>query len=557
MASFGNVTSVVERPVGTTLAVAAPAGSSTVTVDDISKLAWPTGGCQIGAQTFTYTVDAAPDQTVDVIDQDEDVAGSDEVGTLQLGAPTTGGPILTESAVSLMTEGSVELDVEAPLVVEEGGVAQTTSIDYGVDEPVIQWQTSAVTERIATVLLPDQQEELVLRVPRPLWDRLPSDIRDAAPETVALENVEGEWVMTDVVDEDPSVDASFINIATLPATQGPLLPVAAVDASTFFDEAWANPTRVTVTDSSYATAIGTSSTATVTSHTTGFKSGTISDDSGVGAVAWVLSGGHHDAETASPPQTSHYLKATDFGFSIPAGATVTGIVAQITRSESDTGRVTDNIVKLVKGGTVSGNDKSNPAEWPTPTDFSAFTGITYGGINDLWGLAFTPANINASDFGVVLSVNLGSGVFPVAHVSDIQLKISYTTVSVTAFRSNTHFLKATNFGFSIPDQATITGITVAVDRKASDNTGDDYVVDNQIRLTNGTDASGDRAITTHWPTAAGVATYGGDLWGQEWTSDDINAASFGVLLSADVNFGVTASVDDIQVSVSYVTAGDA
>ena len=203
MASFGNVTSVVERPVGTTLAVAAAAGAGSITVDDISKLTWPDGGIQIGAQTFAYLINAAPDQSVNVIDQDEDDEGSDEVGTLYL-------------------------------------QGRFTSVDYDVDEPVIQWLTSPVTERIATVLIPGQAEELVLRVPRHLWDRLPSDIRerDAAPETVALENVEGEWVMTDVVSEDPTVDASFIDIATLPVTTAATGAGTGADDAGFFDEAW-------------------------------------------------------------------------------------------------------------------------------------------------------------------------------------------------------------------------------------------------------------------------------------------------------------------------------
>ncbi len=524
MAEFGNVIAVVERPVGTSLQTAAIAGAGALVVDDVSKLTWPAGGLRIGTESFIYSVDVAPDQSIDVIDKDEDDQGVDEVGTVTL-------------------------------------VGQALDNGYDVDEPVVQFQQSVVTERLATVLLPDQAEELVLRVPRHLWDRLPSDIRerDAAPETVALENVQGEWVMTDVVSEDPSVDASFIDISTLPTSTSFTTAGTGADDPTFFDEAWTAPGNVTgAADNAYAHAIGTSSTATVTPHNTGFISvGTGADDASVGTVAW----DDTDPATAdpavvlstSPPQVSHYLSVTDFGFAVPVGATITGVTARITRAEGTDGRVTDNIVKLVKGGTASGTDHSQPAEW-LPLIFQA---ATYGSTADLWGLGLTPADVNASDFGVAISVNLGSGAAPTASVGKVELKVNYTTTSTTEFRSDTHFLTATNFTLGVPDEATITGIMVKIERHASDNAGDDYVTDNQVRLTTGTDTSTDSSKTGHWPTADAIATYGGDLWGMELTSDDINNSAFGVVLSADVNFNVTAFVDAISISVSYVTAGDA
>ncbi len=527
MAEFGNVIAVVERPVGTTLQTAALAGAGSLVVDDISKLTWPAGGLRIGTEQFIYSVDVAPDSAIAVIDQDEDDEGVDEVGTITLAGALLNG--------------------------------------YGVDEPVLQFQESLVTERLATVLLPDQAEELVLRVPRHLWDRLPSDIRerDAAPETVALENVEGEWVMTDVVSEDPSVDASFINIATLPISTSSTPAGTGADDATFFDEAWTAPGNVTGTaDDAYAHAIGTSSTATVTPHNTGLKSATAAvDDSTTGSLAWTSLSGALDAggnaATALGTGNTHRLQVTDFGFSVPAGATITGVTVSITRTGGEDKAVFDAIVKLIKGGSVVGTDNSNPAGWPGGTGAHAgFAVQTYGG--DLWGTSLTPADVNASDFGVNLQATItASGGVSAAFVDLIRVRVNYTTTSTTAFRSNTHFLTATNYVLGVPDEATIIGITVKIERHASDNTGDDYVVDNQVRLTNGTDASADVAKTAHWPTSDAIATYGGDLWGMEWTSDDINNSAFGVLLSADVNFNVTAYVDAISIIVSYVTAGDA
>ncbi len=519
MASFGNVIAVVERPVGTTLQTAATAGDGVITVDDISKLTWPAGGLRIGTEHFIYEIDAAPDQSVNVIDQDEDDEGSDEVGTITLGGAT--------------------LDAS-----------------YDVDEPVLQFQDTLVTERLATVLLPDQAEELVLRVPRHLWDRLPSNIRerDAAPETVALENVQGEWVMTDVVSEDPSVDASFINIATLPQTV--LLPAGTgADIATFFDEAWTAPGNVTANDGSYAHAIGTSATATVTPHSTGYKFSTqAADDSSTGSLEWdvptgIFAFGGNAAAASGSAANTHKLQATDFGFAVPVGATITGVTVEITRSEGAFPGTFDAVVRLIKGGVISGTDNSSPTRWP-----ESFGAATYGG--DLWGLALTPADVNASDFGVNLQATLTTA-DAFAFVDAIRVKVNYTTTSLTEFRSNTHFIEASNFGFTIPDESLIVGITADVNRHASDDTGVDYATDNQVRITNGTDTSNDVAAGGRWPTSDGFVSYGGDLWGLTWTVDQINDSAFGFLISADVNFNVTAYINFIRVTVAYAASGDA
>ncbi len=527
MASFGYVTSVVERPVGTTLAVAAAATDDSIVVDDISKLTWPEGGLRIGNEQHTYTINVAPDQTIDVIDKDEDAVGADEIGTITL----------TSALVAA----------------------------YGIDEPVVQFQESVVTERVATVLLPDQAEELVLRVPRHLWDRLPSGIRerDAAPETVALANEGGGWVMGDVVAEDPSVDASFINTATLPAATPPEAGAGADLPGLGFTEPWLNPSRVSAPDNSWATATGSSVSTPSVAATTGFKyPRVVADDASVGAQNWTATsaalGAPDDTGTAATAPSglnTHYLKLTDFGFTVPGGATVTGVsVTVIRRNASFTGfgggAVQDNLVKLVKAGSVAGTDQSNPVHWP-----DSFTGISYGG--DLWDTTLTPADVNDPDFGVAISADMNAG--GEARIDAVRVKVNYTTAAVTA-RSDTHRLEGSNFGFAgiVPDDARISGITVQVKRHASANSGNNYVTDNMVKLVSPVgDTSSDRATGAHWPTADATVTYGGDLWGLEWGPEDINDPDFAVWVSANVNYGVTASIDYIAVTVHYVADGDA
>lgn len=165
--------------------------------------------------------------------------------------------------------------------------------------------------------------------------------------------------------------------------------------------------------------------------------GTMADDSAVGTVTWstvnnatASDNAYTDARSSSAgTTTSHYVKATNFGFAIPGGATINGVTVSIERKASHltAGRnIKDSTVSLVKGGTVSGNNKAaTGTSWPTSDGVAS-----YGGAADLWGLTLTDADVNASTFGVVLSVAInkatGKG-FTTGSVDFISITIDYTT----------------------------------------------------------------------------------------------------------------------------------
>ena len=161
---------------------------------------------------------------------------------------------------------------------------------------------------------------------------------------------------------------------------------------------------------------------------------TAANDTAVGAVNW---GAVNEAKTSnnayatvgvSSTVQSNYLKVTNFGFAVPSGATINGITVSIDRKSNGSGPsnyVKDTIVKLVKGGTVSGDDKADTVtRWP-----STEATQTYGGAADLWGLTLTDTDVNASTFGVVLSATLylhfGKN-YPSAFVDYISITIDYT-----------------------------------------------------------------------------------------------------------------------------------
>lgn len=132
----------------------------------------------------------------------------------------------------------------------------------------------------------------------------------------------------------------------------------------------------------------------------------------------------------------------------------------------------------------------------------------------------------------------------------------YATATLTT-RATSEYLQGTNYGFTIPANATIDGISVSITRRSSSNAGGNSINDVTVRLLKAGVLSGNnKATTTDWPTSLGTANYGSetDLWGTTWTPDQINASNFGVALSAFNQSSYssrTATVDGIQVTLLF------
>lgn len=125
--------------------------------------------------------------------------------------------------------------------------------------------------------------------------------------------------------------------------------------------------------------------------------------------------------------TSNYLKATNFGFSIPAGATINGIKVEIEQAV-DTGAYSiESAVRIVKAdGSIGSTNKSTSAVVPSSDAY-----VTYGGASDLWGESWSSSDINDADFGVVVSFQGTDGITLVDH---IRITVYYTTSSGAFFQ---------------------------------------------------------------------------------------------------------------------------
>jgi hypothetical protein len=240
------------------------------------------------------------------------------------------------------------------------------------------------------------------------------------------------------------------------------------------------------------------------------------------------------------------LRVTNFGISLPADADVKGVEVSVERMVDGGSDVTDDLVQLVVGGSLSGSDKASISAWPT-TEAAA----TYGGSTDLWGLTPTRAQIVASDFGVEIRATKGDS------VTARQARIDHVTITIHYDSNETSdYIDLQEFGFDIPTGSTIDGIIVTIERSSRTGT----VKDATLQLLNaaGTAAGDDKALALEaWPTLDASQDYGGPTttWSISPTVAMVNDDDFGVRLSVtgDVKDDL-AFIDHVSMKVYYTPA---
>jgi alpha-tubulin suppressor-like RCC1 family protein len=173
--------------------------------------------------------------------------------------------------------------------------------------------------------------------------------------------------------------------------------------------------------------------------TTGPNNPSSAISSGGGTVAWTSPTNVYASDNSRASVSlgkgviSQYLQATGFGFTIPTTATINGIQVDIERYANNT-LIRDNSLKLIKNGNISGDETADTATgWPSSDTYKS-----YGGNTDLWGLTWTPTDINSSNFGVALDIKnnkTGSGATYIGYVDHIRITVYYT-VPITLTQTN-------------------------------------------------------------------------------------------------------------------------
>lgn len=152
---------------------------------------------------------------------------------------------------------------------------------------------------------------------------------------------------------------------------------------------------------------------------------------GIGSTAWTnasnitASDDTYSSVTLAAGAASNYIKATNFGFAIPNGSTINGIVVEFEKKTDQGNNTNDNAVRIVKGGSIGSTDKSSALAW---ANNDAYT--SYGSSSDLWGTTWTVADINGSTFGAALScIDNHVNQARICYVDTVRITIYYTSAS--------------------------------------------------------------------------------------------------------------------------------
>ncbi len=162
--------------------------------------------------------------------------------------------------------------------------------------------------------------------------------------------------------------------------------------------------------------------------------------SGVGGGAWSsptsagVSDNAYAFHQSSGSGVTQELQARGFGFTVPASATINGVVFQVEMKASVLNpfslSVHDNTARIVKAGSQVGTDyaRASGVLWP-----ESDTVITYGGSSDLWGTTWTGNEISAATFGFDIGAFVATN--NTAHIDYISATVYYTPAGASVYDS--------------------------------------------------------------------------------------------------------------------------
>ncbi|MBI3509229.1 MAG: T9SS type A sorting domain-containing protein [Bacteroidetes bacterium] len=154
---------------------------------------------------------------------------------------------------------------------------------------------------------------------------------------------------------------------------------------------------------------------------------------------------------------SRYLTCFDFGFNIPWNAEIKGIEVDVTGFCNMASAVLDCTIVLRQNSvSLSGNNQSNYLPWSTTNSERS-----YGGPNELWGLTWSPGDINSQDFGTYIKVYNPTLSSPIISVDCVSMTVTYAMTtgiySQTSYPrplrvSTNPFLHCMNITFDVPHE---------------------------------------------------------------------------------------------------------
>jgi hypothetical protein len=122
------------------------------------------------------------------------------------------------------------------------------------------------------------------------------------------------------------------------------------------------------------------------------------------------------------------LDATGFNLAVPttSNVAIVGIAVSVERYASTAGRIIDNTVQLLKNGSPVGSNKAGATTWGGVSAGGKGTNVNYGNATDLWGTTWTPAELNASNFGLRFQARNSNATATTASLDEIDITVYYT-----------------------------------------------------------------------------------------------------------------------------------
>ncbi len=284
------------------------------------------------------------------------------------------------------------------------------------------------------------------------------------------------------------------------------------------------------------------------------------------------------------PLSSDYLQCVNYGFSIPSGVTISGIVVTLERKSDSTGNggSSDKAIRVVKGGTIGTTDRSTATAYTT-SDVKE----DHGSSSDLWGDTFSVSDVNASNFGAAIRVQKASsaGGSHTVTVDAVQVTVHYTfnpTFEQSSYRwfnnsdaAGRTFVKtlggsAADSGASVVETSD-GGYTVAGSTSSYGSGGSDLWlakfseagIEEWTKTLGGssTDGANDLIATSDggFVTTGGTSSYGGggtDLWLTKFNSSGVEQWTKTLQdLGSDSAYGVIEASDGSFVTVGQTDTG--
>lgn len=175
--------------------------------------------------------------------------------------------------------------------------------------------------------------------------------------------------------------------------------------------------------------------------------GTVASNSSIGTISWdsddsgtALVGNEVSSDNGvyagainSGGSVTYYLKSTNFGFTsgdVPIGASVDGLEIEVRQYRVGSPNIASTLIKLVKSGSVVGNDIGTAVDWATTE-----TPVSYGGSTELGGQTWTQSDVVASTFGCVFSATSASSrVVSINRnllIDQVRMRVYYSTNNAT------------------------------------------------------------------------------------------------------------------------------